>query len=186
MMPLMQDVPGSCQTLAIAPSHAHYVNGHSREGEHFLLIFQPKSGAMCAEGPLWCLPWRAPGPPAPRVSGAGRRIARRRSPARRPRRSACLATTASAWRPSRRASESRLRRCTATTRASTNCSATRCSIWVSNWLTARHSPTTRTAIPRCPCAGSSRRSSTPRWPTASRAASTAGRVDICGATTRPR
>ena len=34
-------------------------------------------------------------------------------------------------------------RCTAITRASTNCSATRCSAWVSNWWTARHSPTTR-------------------------------------------
>ena len=80
------------------------------------------------------------GPPAVTTSGAGPRIVRLRSPGRRPRRSARSATTASAWRRSRRGSGSPRPRCTATTRASTNCSATRCSVWASSWWTARRSP----------------------------------------------
>src|ERR1700754_1153385 len=123
--------------------HPHYVNDDSRVHEYFLVIFQLKWAAMYGPRPLWCLPWRAPGPPAPGVSGAGRRIARRRSPVRRPRRSARSATTASAWRPSRSGWESRPPRCIATTRVSTNSFVTRCSTWASNWSTAPHSPATQ-------------------------------------------
>ncbi len=167
--------------------HSPYVNGDSYEGEHFLSIFQSKWAPMCVAGPIWCWPWRAPGPPAVTTSGAAPRIVKLRSPGRRQRRSARSATTASAWRRSRRASESPRLRCTATTRASTNCSGTRCSGWASSWWNARRSPVALQPTNRSrPCTKWWRHSSTPRWPTASRVGCTAGKAAISGAMTRPR
>ena len=87
----------------------------------------------------------------PQPGRGGQLTARRRSPRRRPRRSARSAITASAWRPSRRGSASRRPPCTATTRASTTCSGTRCSTWASSWWTPRRSRTRPTDDPRRPC-----------------------------------
>ena len=155
-----------------------YVNGGSRVHEHFLVIFL-KWAALSSTRPLWCLPWRAPGPPAPlgvqhQPEGSqgtdrprvGRGVQRARLPgvsmetiAKR------VGISAAALYRHSRATAELFRDAV----LNLGQQLVDCTTFVDE----------PRAIPSWPCVGSSRRSSTPRWPTASRGGSTAGKAATC-------